>query len=1235
MTGFLPTSLVNLTMIQTISFFNNTLQGTVPSMFGDMLLLTSLDLGYNEFIGTIPRALNALVNLRVLYINRNHLSGALPTLDSVADFIVLYLSKNHLTGTIPSLYARFTSMITFHVGQNMLNGTLPAFLGTMSNLTTLELYANAFTGTLPDVSGLSQLNSLLAASNRLHGAVPAYFGRMPSLQTLVLTENHYTGTIPAELSESKTLQQLYLNINELSGSLPKLFSTVTTLTSFRVGFNQLTGTIPVDIADAANMTLLSFASNRFTGTLPSSVGKLALLQKLDVSDNLLTGSIPASVSQLTAMLNFTASGCLFTGPIPADIGNMTRVQVLALNGNFLTSTLPASLKRAKELTILLLHSNQLIGPLSGAFDPASQTALSTVQLSENGFTGNIPEDLFALPFLQTAILGTNCLQGTLPATMCEALNLRTLSLNGLHSGAPCREPLFPKISDAYLASHSVKTGIPSCLFEMPSLGTLQLSGNGIKGSLPADIKIGANLIALALSHNKLTGTIPHVFQHRIWDVLDLSKNKLKGTLSGDFATILPNITASRVLYQYNSSDVDVEERYHSAASVDLFGNRLSHRIPDILVDMLNISILSGNLFDCYLDRSDLPGHDHGRYAYTCGSNSFNASYLAYLCCTFFVLVAGALCYHYRQSLSAYMDIVALARAVKSWTSFSSLHRDQSGQVIMRRYEGVQSMADELCRIGAYCTAYILIIQLPLSVAFSKEYGTHTFEYAWSVSIAYLSGDAATAFLMVTFAALLVLLLYCFQRAMEAMKQVYKEARRQDSVRSLRLIPDEREATTSPRKWAIFSVYLAVNITIVSLVDVGYLYVIIHASAFNKTLAELALSAFRLVWSTYGTPHLIRGVQRRLAKSESEFWKMKDARFFYLQLLIQLLNTVVIPGLVVLLVSSDCFHYALVSPRVITATYVYDDCQIFIPSVGCVAPDYRIASTTFHPPFTYSYECSASLITYYAPALVYTALFVTFLSPVLDLARCYLFTSVSRESRWFGIVDSFVPKILRPVSAATVQYDKIYDPLRPYFDANNLLLTVTSYLGLLLTFGFVFPPLAFVLLLSMYSTVYLSRFHVGRFLTSAVADDLHQYVERVEKECMGISWRFLRCVRVLMAVMAGFYALFAFDTLGDTHGAKVAIAIVIVVFAIPLLLWGGVLLRDKYVTNRANERDLSVLSGAMNEPPIGIELGNSGDGHAEMRGVNIVEGTMMEADRKDGRFDSQEEHVGTVKSAMHS
>jgi hypothetical protein len=59
---------------------------------------------------------------------------------------------------------------------------------------------------------------------------------------------------------------------------------------------------------------------------------------------------------------------------------------------------------------------------------------------------------------------------------------------------------------------------------------------------------------------------------------------------------------------------------------------------------------------------------------------------------------------------------------------------------------------------------------------------------------------------------------------------------------------------------------------------------------------------------------------------------------------------------------------------------------------------------------------------------------------------------------------------------------------------------------------------------------------------------------VEKECLGITWRFLRCVRVIMSVMAVFFALFVFDALGDKHGAEESFLIIIAVFAVPLALW---------------------------------------------------------------------------------
>jgi Leucine-rich repeat (LRR) protein len=1176
--GPIPASFANLSFLQKVDFFNNTLQGPVPALFSEMVNLTYLDLGYNQLVGTIPQEYNDLPNMRNLSLNQNHLVGTLPTLAASTNLFGLFLSENQFTGTILDSYANFQGLAILRLGDNLLSGTIPDFLGELQNMTLLGLYQNAFTGTLPDLSGLTRLVALAVALNQLHGTVPAYFGHLPRLQLFLLASNHFSGTIPDSLCESPSLQQVYLNYNQLTGSIPAQLGRMKTLQGLRADNNKLDGPFPPSIVNATNLAVLSIAGNQLTGTLPSELGRLKQLQRFDASDNMLTGTIPESVGELRMVQNFTASGCYLSGSIPDEIGQMRALQYLALFDNLLTSTLPASLKLAGSLIVLLLHNNQLRGALIGAFNATHQGSISTIQLSENGFTGEIPADLFALPQLETAILGTNCFQGVIPAAICNASALQTLSLNGLRSGAPCRKPLLSLISEAYTLTHPIRNGIPTCLFEMTSLNTLQVSGSGITGTLPGNIQLGSNLIELALSHNKLTGTIPHVFQRRIWYDLDLSSNKLKGTLSADFASVPPELTNSTLLrFSFNFNSTNIKERYHTTAALALSDNRLSYKVPQILTDMENITVLTGNLFGCDLDHSDLPKHDSGRYAYNCGSNSFNASYAAYMSCVGAVLAAIAVLYYWRERCLSYMDVVALARTLNSWISFSHLYRDASGQAIMRRYESVQLMADELCKIGLCCTAYILVVQLPLFSSFDRYYGTHTYEYAWSVSAAFLSGDTAASLLIVTFALLLVLILFLFMRVMEEMRRVYAEAKRHDSIQSIEVIPDDHEGATSLQKIAIFAAYLAVNITIVSLVHVGYVYAVLQATSIYKTLAQLALSAFRLLWSTYGSHYLIRGVQSRLAKSETELWKMKDARFFALQLLVQLLNTVVIPCAVVLAISPDCFHYALVAAPAVESHYFYDDCHIYGTRFGCIAPDYRVATTVFNAPFTYSYECSASWITFYAPAFVYTGLFATFLSPLLDIARRYLIIHVPRESGWFWMVDKLVPKILRPVNADTVKYDKVYNPLRPYFDANFLLLTVASYLGLLLTFGFVFPPLAFVLLLAMYSTVYLSRLHVGRFLAEAVANNLHQYTSLVEKECLGISWRYLRCVRVIIAVMAGFFALFVFDALGDVHGAEESAAVVTVVFAIPLFLWACIAGNEWYKTRYHPETHLRSYS----------------------------------------------------------
>ena len=114
----------------------------------------------------------------------------------------------------------------------------------------------------------------------------------------------------------------------------------------------------------------------------------------------------------------------------------------------------------------------------------------------------------------------------------------------------------------------------------------------------------------------------------------------------------------------------------------------------------------------------------------------------------------------------------------------------------------------------------------------------------------------------------------------------------------------------------------------------------------------------------------------------------------------------------------------------------------------------------------------------------------------------------------------------------------------------------QYLGVLLTFGAVLPPLAVALLLTLYSVLYTTKAKLGRFLASAVELQQTQYVQTVEDECKssGIDTIVRRAVWMLVTASCWFYTLFLFDTLGDAVGFGGAYWVLIVVPLMPLVIY---------------------------------------------------------------------------------
>lgn len=69
----------------------------------------------------------------------------------------------------------------------------------------------------------------------------------------------------------------------------------------------------------------------------------------------------------------------------------------------------------------------------------------------------------------------------------------------------------------------------------------------------------------------------------------------------------------------------------------------------------------------------------------------------------------------------------------------------------------------MCELSAAATVYVLIVLLPLYGALSVYYGTHSFEYAWSVSGTFVSGPVPFVLMLLAYLALVLCVVWWFQR----------------------------------------------------------------------------------------------------------------------------------------------------------------------------------------------------------------------------------------------------------------------------------------------------------------------------------------------------------------------------------------------------------------------------------------------------------------------------------------
>jgi len=234
--------------------------------------------------------------------------------------------------------------------------------------------------------------------------------------------------------------------------------------------------------------------------------------------------------------------------------------------NLLIGTIPNELSRL-SLQLLRLSRNQLTGTIP-QYGCDTWTKLYALDLSQNAFSGPIPENIGSCSGLLEIRLSSNALTGTLPTGLHSLSILQELDIeNNQFSG--------PVTSD----------GIGG----LASLKKINFRRNKFTGTLPR-LELLPNLDVMWLDHNMFSGTLPVVpasLGER--QELTISHNQLTGQIIFDLTTLDREI-------DYKISNIDFGFNDFTGAfpmfmawipslrRLSLSGNKFTGSIPDIVFD---------------------------------------------------------------------------------------------------------------------------------------------------------------------------------------------------------------------------------------------------------------------------------------------------------------------------------------------------------------------------------------------------------------------------------------------------------------------------------------------------------------------------------------------------------------------------------------------------------------------------------------------------------------------------
>ncbi|KAL2545525.1 putative LRR receptor-like serine/threonine-protein kinase [Forsythia ovata] len=247
----------------------------------------------------------------------------------------------------------------------------------------------------------------------------------------------------------------------------------------------------------------------------------------------------------------------------------------------------------QRVSVLNISSLKLVGPLSPSVGNLS--FLGNLSIQDNGFHGEIPQEIGKLFRLQYFRSANNSFEGEFPINLTRCIKLQFIDLRGnrLRGRIPDELNTLSRLRVLKLLRNYFSGKIPPSLGNLSSLEFLALNKNNLEGSVPIELGKLSKLYYLALSSNNLSGIFPvEIFNISSIQTLSITNNRLSGHFPESVGVTLPKLT--EFLADINQFSGSIPASFGNASrltKLSIGNNSLTGPIPRSLGSLQEIHLL--------------------------------------------------------------------------------------------------------------------------------------------------------------------------------------------------------------------------------------------------------------------------------------------------------------------------------------------------------------------------------------------------------------------------------------------------------------------------------------------------------------------------------------------------------------------------------------------------------------------------------------------------------------------